>query len=255
MSHAQLEDVMGRQFDYKNNRAITSQGDVVHMQHQPRGLYCIQYEPAPPMNQTHMMQADVCYSTRQALLWSARLNIGPEALKLLPTTTVDHGLTTITPAMLKAIETDDVRKQAYNSHNLHAATMPTSLAAKPGGRFIIDAWGPYKTPSVAHGATMLIGGSDEASGIAVSQQVRTHTTERYVAFVMRFAAEFEANGWVLVCVRVDNAPGLASPKFEEAMNNRSPPIDKEGASTYDPERVGKQERVWGIVQPHHCNDA
>ena len=84
--------------------------------------------------------------------------------------------------LLKAIEYCEFRKQAESKRKPHSATPPKQKATKPGQLLVIDAYGPYATPSAGLHCQYLIGGRDEASGKAFTQQKRHHTTEEYIKF-------------------------------------------------------------------------
>ena len=95
---------------------------------------------------------------------NARLLLTPESLKLLPSTITGHGIATVTPAMARAIEVCDIRKQAFAKRIAHFTSKPGNTASQPGGRLITDAWGPYDTPSAIFKCHIIHGGTDEASG-------------------------------------------------------------------------------------------
>ena len=249
LSHAIMEDTLEWEIMYKRGYALLPSGDKVALHHNTRGLYHLQLTPHSG-EQTLLMASDVGYGNRTALLWNARLLLTPESLKLLPSTITGHGIATVTPAMARAIEVCDIRKQAFAKRIAHFTSKPGNTASQPGGRLITDAWGPYDTPSAIFKCHIIHGGTDEASGKTFTQQGKTITTAGAASFVRCVDAHMHAVGWDLKRVRVDNHASNTSPDYEERINaQRAQPILVEYASAYDPERVGKQERMWGMIQP------
>ena len=249
LSHAIMEDTLDWEIRYKLGYVALPSGGKVAISHKPRGMYHIHLTPHSG-DQTYLMTSDVGYGNRTALLWNARLLLTPTALQLLPTTITGHGIAKVTPAMMRAIEVCEIRKQAQAKRGSHTTSKPASTASQPGGRLITDAWGPFPTPSAVFNCHIIHGGTDEASGKTFTQQAKTITTMGAASFVRGVDARMHAEGWDLKRVRVDNHASNTSPAFEERVNAaRAQPVVVEYASAYDPERVGKQERMWGMIQP------
>ena len=129
-----------------------------------------------------LVDADVGADARRALLLHARLNLTPHGLAQLPGTTTGCGFETMTPAMGKAIEVCEFRKLTEEKNKPHYATLPSKLSTEVGGLLLLDARGPYGTPSLVLSCSFLLGAIDEAFGKGFSEQQRQHITERYIAF-------------------------------------------------------------------------
>ena len=143
ISHAVLEDTLGHEVRYKQGYTQAANGTRVDIEHKPRGLYSVWCEPVPEEDVAMVISSNIPHNNRLVMLWSARAIMGPEALKQLQQTTVGHRITSkFTHSMLQVVETDDCRKQANGKSKPHPTSAPTSRASRPGGRFIIDAWGP-----------------------------------------------------------------------------------------------------------------
>ena len=250
LSHAQLEDAMGWEIGYKCG-IVTAPGSVrLPLMHEAMGWYFLAIKPAAVVMHaglTMLSTTDSGAAARKALLMHARLNLTPQGLAMLPSTTTGCGFDKATPVMLKAIEVCEFRRLTEGKTKAHHATEPRKLAAEIGGLLLLDAWGPYGTASIGLQCTYLLGATDEASGKGFSEQTKQHTTEKYITFRRKCGAAMKAQGHTLKATRTDNPPELASDKWENA--NAEDGIDTQHSTPYDPQRMGKVERMWGRARP------
>lgn len=111
---------------------------------------------------------------------------------------------------------------------------------------MLDAWGPYRTPSVVMKCSTLLGLANECSGLGYVSQTKQHRTIEYVHFMRGWRALIATAGWTLKAVRKDNAPELDSDKFEIEMNQDA--VRVQPPTAYTPQRQGKIESIWGLAE-------
>ena len=153
-----------------------------------------------------------------ALLWAARLSVGPKDLIKISKAVRGIDVDRIPEKTAEAIDRDRFRRLQCSKKRPVNDTPVRDLAEMPGEVFICDGFGKHSAASPIDGAVYQLHAIDEKTDFGYVKSVTSHTVEDWMGFLREVALDARAHGHTPKVFRFDQAPELRSKSLEDRIN-------------------------------------